>query len=121
MPACIHTVKVLSSPVLRESVADCLLELDLELFTVQLLLESPELTEELGNAESSESYTVFSLTNDLLEGVEAPASLLGHVADGLLSGRYFRNGKVLSTPADEVLLHIGRTSTDDSDEKVILF
>ena len=105
---------------LRESVADCLLELNLELFTVQLLTESPEFTEELGNAESSESYTIFALTDASLEGVEAPDSLLGHVADGFVRGRYCTNGKVLSTPVDDVYLHIGKVSSSDSndDEKV---
>ena len=91
--------------VLRESVADCLLELNLQSFTIQLLTESLELTEEFGDAESSEGYTIFALTDASLEGVEVPDSLLGYVVDGTFR---IKDGKVFPTLAEDVYLHIGK-------------
>ena len=84
--------------VLRESVADCLLELNLE----SLLTES---LEEFGDAESSEDYTIFALNDTSLEGVEVPDSLLGYVVDGAFR---FEDGMVFPTLAEDVYLHIGK-------------
>ena len=96
------------SPVLRESLANCLLELNLDSFNAQLTAEAPELTAEL--EDSNNSYIILALANASLEGMEPPASLLGHVVNVTFEGKYFV--RVLPTLAEDVYLHIERVYID---------
>ena len=97
-----------STPIPTKSIVECLLELNLTFFSSQL---STELTEKLENAESSENFTIFALNNTLPEEVEAPDSLLGHIADGKFKVEDEKIGrKALPTLAEEIYLHIERIS-----------
>lgn len=92
--------------VLRESVVDCLLELNLDAFTLQLLAEDPDVADDLVNGDSAASYTVFGLSDD---DVDPSASTLGHVVNRIVQGKKLRHGTVLKTLAANVSIHIGKT------------
>ena len=99
------------SVVLMDSVADCLLELDLQSFTVELLSEAPEVVDELGSGDTNNSYTVFGLSDEELESRDLPVGLLGHVLNRTVESKHLTDGRVLQTLVPEVFLHIRKSSS----------
>jgi hypothetical protein len=93
--------------VLLESVTECLLELNLDAFTLQLLAEAPDIADEFGNRDSASSFTVFGLRDG---DVDDSVSTLGHVVNRTVEGKKLRHGSVLPTLAANVSLHFGKTA-----------
>ena len=94
------------SAVLMESVTECLLELNLDAFTLQLLAQDADAADELGNGDSTDSFTVFGLRD---EDIDESASTLGHIVNRTVQGKQLRHGTVLKTLAANVSLHFGRS------------
>lgn len=79
--------------VLEDSIAVCLLKLGLPSAPDQVITE-------LGNGNSSDSYTVFA----------TDGGVLAHIVNGTVGGKHLTHGKVLQTLMPDVWLHVGRVS-----------
>lgn len=90
---------------LRESVTDCLLELELDEFTLRLLTDFPDTANQLGSSDGKAGFTVFGV-NDM--SFNSSTNTLGHVVNGTVRGKRLRTGTVLQTLAENVFLHIRR-------------
>jgi len=86
--------------VLKDSVLECLVELDLSLFAVQLLMESPDITDRLGDRDDPGFYIVFGLNNT---DVNQSVSILGHIVNGTAKRREIG---VFETLAEDFSLHV---------------
>ena len=87
---------------LSDSLAVCLLDLNLESFTAELIADAPEVIPVLGNSDSEDRFTLFAL-----DEVDEPVDALGYVVNGTVDkNRFYFGAKVFSTLRENVLLHV---------------
>lgn len=101
-----------------ESVTECLLELNLDEFTLQLLQEASDIADQLGNPDSDGSFTVFGVADG---DTDESVSTLGHIVNKTVQGKRLRHGTVLQTLAENVSLHSGRSSEVGTPSKLLNF
>ena len=95
---------------LRDNVIQCLNDLGLTLFVDELTNLQDTFTDELQNNDSDTRVTIFAPPNEAFDDVGEINSLTvieGHIANGRITSKKLFKGKVISTRADDVALHVG--------------
>ena len=94
-------VKLFFFSVLQDSVTECLLMLELNSFTLQLITEARDTANQLGNGNSGNRFTVFAFNDSA-----ADAAPNGHIVNASIEGKRLLDGSILLTLAENVSIHI---------------
>jgi uncharacterized surface protein with fasciclin (FAS1) repeats len=99
---------------LADSVAVCLLDLNLESFVVELIDDAPEIIPSLGNEENNNRFTIFALNSSTMDQLDTSVNVLGHLVNGTVEKKGLRYGAVFPSLREDVFLHVVRGEEDQT-------
>ena len=92
---------------LTDSVAVCLLDLDLESFVVELINDAGDVIPLLGQSDSEDRFTIFAINASALDEFDDPVNARGHIVNGTVDKKYLGYGNdVFRTLRENVFLHV---------------
>ena len=92
---------------LADSVAVCLLDLNLESFAAELIADAADVIPVLGDSNSEDHFIIFALSTSALDESDEPVNALGHIVNGtVVKKQLYGYNNVFRSLRENVFLHV---------------